>query len=105
RDIYQLLYEHDEDFQKLFKLKADFDVEMDANDGNIQGLSSFIHSHCDNNNLRHLDREAVARLVEFGSRLTSNQHKLSTRFNQIVEIIYEANTWAKLSSDDIITVE
>src|SRR5699024_8023957 len=105
RDIYQLLYQYDEDFQKLFKIKADFDTEMDANEVNIKGLASFIHSHCESKHLRHFHREAVAKMVEYSVRLTSNQQKLSTRFNQMVEILYEANTWAKIDKADIIRVE
>lgn len=102
RDIYQLLYRYDEDFRKLFKVKADFDIEMDADEENIQGLTRFIHSQCEANDLHAFDREAVARVVEYTMRLTNHQEKLSTRFNQIVEILYEANTWASLEQSSII---
>src|SRR5699024_2996858 len=105
RDIYQLLYQHDEDFRKLFKVKADFDVEMDADEENIQGLTRFIRSQCEANHLRPFDREAVARIVEYTLRLTNHQKKLSTRFNQIVEILYEANTWAALEDSSIIEMK
>lgn len=105
RDIYQLLYQHDEDFRKLFKVKADFDVEMDADEANIQGLTRFIHSQCEANDLQPFDREAVARIVEYTMRLTNHQEKLSTRFNQIVEILYEANTWAILDDSSIIKMK
>ncbi len=104
QELYQLLYHHDEDFSKLFKIKADFDVEMQANEENMHGLARFIHSHCVDHQLRHFDRNAVAKIIEYSGRLTSNQAKLSTRFNQIVEIIYEADTWARVDEDEIVTV-
>lgn len=105
RELYQLLYTQDEDFRKLFKIKADFDVEMDATMENMTKLASFIHTHCKRHNLLPFHRSAVARLVEYSSRLAGHQQKLSTRFNDQVEIMYEADTWARLAHDDLITNE
>jgi len=104
-ELYQLLYHYDEDFGKLFKIKADFDVEMDYTDENTELLARFIHTHCNENNLLHFDRTAVAKVIEYSIRLTGHQKKLSTRFNQLVEIIYEADTWAKIMKADLITEE
>lgn len=104
-DLYQLLYYYDEDFSKLFKIKADFDVEMDYTLDNMSRMASFIHTHCEENDLRHFDRTAVAKIVEYSSRLAGHQNKLSTRFNQQVEIIYEADTWAKMMKADIVSAE
>lgn len=101
--LYQLLYHYDEDFGKLFKIKADFDVEMDYNEENMNLLASFIHTHCNEQGLLHFSREAVAKVVEYSIRLTSHQEKMSTRFNQLVEIIYEADTWAKIAGDQLVT--
>ena len=90
--IYQLLYSYDEDFKKLFKIKADFDIEMESNLKNMNRLASFIRTHCEEDGLRSFDRSAVAKVVEYSTRLAGHQEKLSTRFNQIVEILYEADT-------------
>src|SRR5699024_8860196 len=103
--LYQLLHYYDEDFSKLFKIKADFDVEMDYNIENISRLASFIHTHSVEHDLLHFNKEAVARLVEYSTRLAGNQKKLSTRFNQIVEIIYEADSWAKMADAELVTNE
>ena len=102
-EIYQILYHYDEDFRKLFKVKADFDVEMDHNLENMTRLASFIHTHCLEHDLFHFDRKAVAKIVEYSTRLAGHQEKLSTRFNQLVEIIYEADAWAKMMEDDLVT--
>ena len=101
-DIYQLLYQHDEDFNKLFKIRADFDVEMDFNTENMTSLASFIHTHCQTHGLCHFDRSAVARTVEYSIRLAGHQQKLSTRFNQLVEIIDEASTWARMMNAKLV---
>lgn len=104
-EIYQLLYHHDEDFNKLFKIRADFDTEMDFNTENMASLANFIHTHCKAHQLCHFDRSAVARIVEYSIRLAGHQEKLSTRFNQLVEIIYEASTWARMMDANLVTDE
>jgi lon-related putative ATP-dependent protease len=104
-DIYQLLYNYDEDFRKLFKIKADFDIEMDSNIENISRLASFIRTRCEEDNLRNFDRSAVAKIVEYSTRLAGHQKKLSTRFNHIVEILYEADAWAELMGEDIVNAK
>src|SRR5699024_3602375 len=101
--LYQLLHSYDEDFSKLFKIKADFDVEMYYNIENISRLAIFIHTHSVEHDLLHFNKEAVSRLVEYSTRQAGHQKKLSTRFNQIVEIIYEADSWAKLANQSIVT--
>lgn len=102
---YQLLYYHDEDFRKLFKIMVDFDVEMDRSDPYTYKLARFISDHCETENLRHFTKEAVGHIVEYSSRLAGHQEKLSTRFNELVEIIYEADSWAKLEDCSLVTDE
>lgn len=93
--LYYSLLSGDEDFKKLFKVNVDFDVEMDRTSENIQHYVSFIGSMCERENLKHLNCSAMARVIEFGSRLADNQNKLSTRFNVVGEIIYEASALAE----------
>lgn len=102
-DIYQALYQHDEDFRKLFKIRVDFDVEMKYNQDNISGLVSFIHTHCKKLGLRHFDPSAVAKIIEYSSRIAGDQNKLSTRFNLQVELIYEADAWASIMGDNLVS--
>ncbi len=90
---YQIL-STDEDFKKLFKVNVDFDVEMERTPENIQHYVSFIGSMCEKENLKHLTCAAMSRVIEFGSRLADNQNKLSTRFNVVSEILYEASALA-----------
>lgn len=101
--IYNMLYSYDDDFRKLFKIKADFDIEMKKDKSNIQLMAEFIATHCEENKLKPLDRTAVSKVIEYASRLADHQNKMSTEFNKIVEILYESNFWAGMDSDDIIT--
>jgi predicted ATP-dependent protease len=92
----------DEDFRKLFKVNVDFDVEMDRTQENIQNYVSFIASMCKNENLKHFNCEGLAKVVEYGSRLSDNQNKLSTRFNIVSEIVYEASALAESDNSEYV---
>ena len=92
----------DEDFRKLFKVNVDFDVEMDRTQENIQNYVSFIASMCKNENLKHFNCEGLAKAVEYGSRLSDNQNKLSTRFNIVSEIVYEASALAESDNSEYV---
>lgn len=94
-EINQILYTMDPDFQELFKVRADFDTTMDRTDENVRNYASFICGLCEENNYRHMDKSAVAKIIEFGSRLAEDQGKLTTRFSTIADIIAEASYYAK----------
>ncbi|MBM7624870.1 Lon protease family protein [Sporohalobacter salinus] len=100
--IYQLLYNYDEEFKKLFKVKAAFDVKMERNEENIKKFASFISSVSDREDLRHFTAEAVSKIIEYSSRLASDRRKLSTQFNEILELLFEANVWADENNDEYI---
>lgn len=99
---YYLLYHYDEEFQKLFKVKADFDMDMNRTPANTKDYARFISSVCTNKKLRHFRPGAVAQVVDYGSRMADDQDKLSTLFNKLVEIIYEANCWAGYDKVELV---
>lgn len=103
--LYQALYEFDEDFKKLFKIKADFDAEMERTKENTKKLAKFISSFCRRENSLHFDRTGVAKVVEYSSRLVEDQTKLSTRFNDIVEILSESAAWAEIEGSSLVSAE
>ncbi|MBN2321073.1 MAG: AAA family ATPase [Acidobacteria bacterium] len=103
RIIYHLLYESEEDFRKIFKVKADFDSEMPRDSRAFQDYASFISSRCNDEGLLHFDPTGVARVVEYGCRLVENQHKLSARFSDIADIVREANYWARNDGRDSVS--
>ncbi|RQD75263.1 MAG: ATP-dependent protease [Candidatus Syntrophonatronum acetioxidans] len=100
--LYRLLFHYEEDFRKLFKIKADFDVEMKRDEENIQLMAGFVNNQCQMEGLRAFESSAVARLVEHSSRLAGHQEKLTTKFNDIIEIIHEADGWAALDNSELV---
>lgn len=103
--IYHSLLSVDADFRKLFKVKVEFEDDAPKTNENVNRLSKFVYSFCDKENLLHLDKEAMAKVVEFASKLADDKQKLSTKFNDIGEIVGEASTWAKLDKEKIVTKE
>ncbi len=99
---YYLLYDNDEEFQKLFKIRADFGMDMERSDEHIMDYARFISSVCEKDKLRHFTPEAVAKVVDYGTRMADDQSKMSTLFNKLVEIIYEANTWAEFEKKSLV---
>ncbi len=93
-DIFQLLLAYDEHFSELFKVKADFDTQMERTEEHIRDYAAFISKLCEEELLTHLDASAMARVVEYGSRLAEDQEKLSTHFGEIADVIREANYYA-----------
>jgi lon-related putative ATP-dependent protease len=94
--IHHLLYNLDEDFQKLFKIKVQFDTVMDRDINNLRMYAQFVSSVCCREGFCHFHKSAVAKIIELGSYMADEQEKLSTRFNHVVEIIYEAAAWAEI---------
>jgi lon-related putative ATP-dependent protease len=101
--VNQILYTQDPDYQELFKVKADFDTTMDRNDENVRNYAAYICMACGEFGLKHLDKSAVAKMVEYGSRLAEDQHKLSTRFSHIADILREASYYATQEKAEFTT--
>lgn len=104
-NIYHSLLAVDEDFRKLFKAKVEFADDAPRTDENIIKLARFMHGFCAQEELMHLDKYAVAKIIEYASRLADNQNKLSTRFNDLAQIIGEACTWAKMNKSKVVKEE
>lgn len=100
--IYYLLLNLDTEFRELFKVKADFNVKMKRTKRNVLKYAQFISSRCQAENLLHFEKNAVARVVEYGSELVGDQTKLSTRFADICDLAREANFWAKKNNHKIV---
>jgi ATP-dependent Lon protease len=91
---YQILYEYDEDFGRIFKIKAEFDSVMPNRQRNLTRYSHFIKNLCESEQLKPFHKSGVAAVVEEGVRRAGRRRKLSTRFSDIGDVVREANLWA-----------
>ena len=92
---YELLLQYDEDFGRLFKVKADFSESIDSDHHTIRDYQVFIEFHRQKNDLLPFTEEAISRVLQESSRFVSDKGKLSTRFGDIRELLIEADHWAR----------
>ena len=93
--LFHMLQNHDSKFNKIFKVRADFDDEVEKNDDTIQKYARFIARSCKEEGLLPLTPKGVAAIVEYGEKYISNKFKLSIRFGPIMGILREADYWAR----------
>jgi len=103
--MYQLLFAYDPEFRELFKVKADFDSSMAKTDENLRNYAGFFTTLAINDNLKHLDALAIARLLEHSSRLAEDQNKLSTQFGLVGDVVREAHFYATQDNSKYIKAE
>ena len=101
--IFQLLQTLDEDFQKLFKAKADFTTDVARVDQHVDLYARFVARQVTELGMRPFDRSAVARVVEQSSRMVSDQNKLSLRMMDVVDLLVEADYWACDEKASVVT--
>lgn len=99
---YSLLNAYDEEFQKLFKIMADFDVDMARNSATIDQFARFVATKCKTEDLRHFTKRAVALLVEHATRLSDDQEKLTAHLKTLGDVIIESDAWAKYYNADVV---
>ena len=100
--LHHLLRLYDEDFPKLFKVPAEFATHMDRTPAAEHEYGLFIKSVLTDHNLPPFASAAVARVIEHSSRLAEDQHKLTTRFGVIADLVREAAYWARKDSQDVV---
>ena len=103
--LYHLLYNLEEDFKKIFKVKADFDTEMPNESAHVNDYVCFIKKIVDDEKMLDFDKTAVAAVIEHGIRLAGRQKKLTTRFADISDLLRESNYWAKNAGHSVVSVE
>ncbi len=101
-DLYEILLDADDRFNKLFKIKAHFTEYMPRNQAGIRTYLHHIRRIIDDDGLLPFDREALAALVDHGSRLIEDQQRLSLRFPRLREIMVEASALATMAGKDMV---
>ncbi len=94
-EVYEILYTKDPDFKELFKVKAHFDITMNRNEENISKYVAAICNVCTKEELRHLTKDAIGKIIEYSSRLAEDQLKISTKFADVADIVREASFYAE----------
>ncbi len=101
--IYSLLYFMDPDFKKIFKVKAEFDSETRKDKSIVNQYISFIKKITDEDKLLPFGRGAMARVIEYATRLAGKQRKISTRFHILADVIRESSYLAKKNKKNTVS--
>lgn len=96
-ELYDLLSERDPDFSDYFKVEADFGMIIDRTDENEVEYAKLIGSLTKKKKLRSLNKQAVARVIEYSSRLADDSEKLTAHVSSIGDLLKEADYWARKS--------
>ena len=100
-ETYTLLYDYDEDFQKLFKILSEFDIQMDNSEQNQEKFARSLKTHTEKKGIKPLTKEAVYEMILYSNRLAEDKNKLSSRYNKIIELVYEADYMSSKTSKNI----
>ncbi len=101
--IYGYLSEREYDFKKMFKIKADFDYEIDRSNDVIFEYATVIKKLIKNEKLKEFDKTAIADLIEISAIMAGQKNKLTLRFSKIADIAREASFWATDDGFNIVS--
>jgi len=105
REMYELLYNYEDDFKKIFKVRVEFDEEMKWSDEVVRQYSGRLRKLIDDEKLNHFDRTAVAEILEHGVRNAGRRGKITTRFFDLADLARESSYAAKHNGHSVVTAE
>lgn len=103
--LYDTLYEIDPDFEKLFRIKAEFDYELDNTHENRQLVASFMKTLIQEKQLADITPSGVQAIMEYLLRLSGSKQKISTTFSKISDLLIESSRLATLEGKGKIDAE
>lgn len=101
--LHALLQYYDPEFQKMFKIKADFDTDMKRTPETERQMAQFIATCLKRENGLPFEASGVAEVIDWSSRISDDQERISTEFNKITEVIVESSAWAKADGASLVT--
>ncbi|NOZ00765.1 MAG: AAA family ATPase [Deltaproteobacteria bacterium] len=93
--LYHLLCNMDEDFVKNFQVKAEFDSMVPRTPDTMMEYARFVATTCQRDDLMPVDRNGVAAVIEYGARQAGASDRITLRFNEILNLLIEADALAR----------
>ena len=100
---FQILQNYDSKFNKIFRVRADFDYEVVRTDETVRLYARFIARVCRDEGLLPFTADGVSAVVEYGEKAIDSKNKLSLRFGSVTGVIKEADYWARKQDADRVT--
>ncbi|PJE80946.1 Lon protease [invertebrate metagenome] len=98
RHIYYLLQQLDHDFHEMFRVLVDFDDQIPRNSSSIRTFARILKSRAAQEGYPALTASAIARMIEYSSRLAENQQQLTARIGDIFDLLAEADFMRRMSN-------
>ena len=105
RSMYELLYDYEDDFKKIFKVRVEFDEEMKWSEDLLRKYGGRLRKLADDEKLLHFDRSAVASILEHGVRLAGRRGKITARFFELADLARESSYAARHDGNVLVTSE
>jgi lon-related putative ATP-dependent protease len=105
REMYELLYNFEDDFKKIFKVRVEFDEEMNWNESVIRHYAGRLRKLSDDEHLSPFDRTAVAAILEHGVRCAGRRGKITARFFDLADVAREASYVAAQENREVVSAE
>ena len=102
-ETFEILQNYDLRFNKAFKVRADFDYEVERTSDTVQQYASFIARVCREEKLLPFTPSGVATIVEYGEKYVSDVEKLSIRFGPLLGVLKESDYWARRNNARFVT--
>ncbi len=102
-ETYDALYNYDEDFRKLFKIKAQYNPVASLNDNTKTIFVNNILSICKKNKLKPLEQDAIKEVAKFLSRKVEDKNKILIDSEEISKILMISNNNAVRNKRDSIS--
>lgn len=99
-EAFQVLQNYDPKFNKIFRVRADFDYEVVRTEETVRLYAQFIARVCRDEGLLPFTPDGAAAVVEYGEKAIDSKNKLSLRFGSVVGVLKEADYWAKKENAD-----
>jgi predicted ATP-dependent protease len=102
RIIYYLLQAYDPEFPELFKVAADFEEDIERGPESDLLYARVVATIARRQQLRAVDRGAVARLIEQGARSAADAGRLSVAMQDLTDLLRESDFFAGAAGRKVV---
>jgi ATP-dependent Lon protease len=101
--LYHLLYNWDDDFHEIFKVRADFNPVMERDQKHQIAYAQWVGNLCNEEGLPHFDQSGIERLIEYGARQAGDRDKVSASYAEIADLARETAFWARKEDSQLVS--
>ncbi|RUP81974.1 ATP-dependent protease [Alteromonas sp. KS69] len=105
RELYYTLQDYDDEFDELFRVLVDFDLEIQVTRQALFDFVGKVRKHILALNLTGITANAMCRLVEYSLRMAEHQEKLSAHFAEVIELVNEAHYFCVKSGSETLELD